>query len=84
MLRILASYNARDSERVDDVIADREQEIVEFVAEVPQTLHDLLRFGDPTGRQVVFQTANAIEVGVETTAGSALDEVEYVLAVAEG
>ena len=43
-----------------------------------------LHLVDPALGQVVLQAADAVEVGVEPPAGGRLDEVEHVLAVAEG
>ena len=67
---------------LEDLVA--EQQVVDLVAEVAQLLHHLLGLGDPTRRQVVLQATDAVEVGMETAAGGGLDEVEHVLAVAEG
>ena len=39
---------------------------------------------DPALGQVVLEAADAVEVGVEAPAGGRLDQVEHVLAVAEG
>ena len=43
-----------------------------------------LRLVDPALGQVVLDATDAVEVGVEPTAGDRLDEVEDVLAVTEG
>ena len=53
-------------------------------AEAADLLHHLLGFGNPSGRQIVLDAADAVEVGVEATAGGGLDLVEDVLTVAEG
>ena len=39
---------------------------------------------DPAGREVVLHAADAVEVGMEPTAGGRLDLVEDVLSIAEG
>ena len=46
--------------------------------------HHLAGLVDPALRQVLVQSADAVEVRVEPAAGRALDEVEHVLAVTEG
>ena len=66
---------------LEDLVAD--QQVFDLVAEVPQLAHHLLGLVDPALGQVVLEAADAVEVGVEATAGGALDQVEHVLAVAE-
>ena len=67
---------------LEDLVA--EQQVVHLVAEGAQLLHHLLGLGDPARRKVVLQAADAVEVRVEPTTGCRLDQVEHVLAVAEG
>ena len=65
-----------------DLVADQQR--LHLVAEAPHLLHDGLGLVDPALGQVVLDAADAVEVGVEPAAGRPLDQVEDVLAVAEG
>ena len=58
-------------------------ELLQRVARVEDDLHGVAALVDPSPRQVVLEPADAVEVGMEPTAGRGLDEVEHVLAVAE-
>ncbi len=67
---------------LEDLVAEEQR--LDLVAEVADADHDGLGVGDPALGQVVLEAADAVEVGVEPTAGDRLDLVEDVLAVAEG
>ena len=67
---------------LEDLVA--EQQVLDLVAERRAACFITWRgLVDPALGQVVLEAADAVEVGVEATAGGALDQVEHVLAVAE-
>ena len=67
---------------LEDLVA--EEQVVDLVAELAELAHHLTRLVDPARRQIVLEAADAVEVGMEPAAGRALDQVEHVLAIAEG
>ena len=67
---------------LEDLVAD--QQVLVLVAEAADLLHHVAAVVDEPLGQVVLEPADAVEVGMEAPAGHRLDEVEHVLAVAEG
>ena len=67
---------------LEDLVAH--EQLFELVAVVAHALHHRAGLVDPAPGEVVLQAADAVEVGVEAAAGDGLDQVEHVLAVAEG
>ena len=59
------------------------QQIFYFGAEITQGLHDRARFIDEAGGKIVFESANAVEVGVETSTRCCFDQVQNMFTIAE-
>ena len=67
--------------RLEDLVA--EQQRFDFITEVAQLLHHYFGFIYPSGRKIVLESTNAVEVWMETSTRCRLDEVQYVLAITE-
>ena len=67
---------------LEDLVAH--QQVFHLVAEAPHLGHHGVGLVDPAPRQIVLETADSVEVGMEPAAGHCLDLVEHPLAVAEG